>query len=119
MAKKKNPIARRHPHRREVRRHDRRTTGQGDRRYRGPIAARAARAFQTHERAGTQSVGKGKEKNWPAGPKLGKHGTRIVSVTVEKSLLKRADAYAKANGIKRSELFARSLSEKIGAGEGK
>jgi len=35
-------------------------------------------------------------------------------VTVEKSLLKRADAYAKANGIKRSELFARSILEKIG-----
>ena len=36
-------------------------------------------------------------------PKLGK-GTEIISVTVEKSLLKQANAYAKANGMKRSEL---------------
>jgi metal-responsive CopG/Arc/MetJ family transcriptional regulator len=48
-------------------------------------------------------------------PKLGKHGARAVTVTVEKSLLKQADAYAKANGMKRSELFATSVAEKIGA----
>ena len=39
-------------------------------------------------------------------PKLGKNGTKIVSVTVEKSLLRRADAFAKANGLNRSKLFA-------------
>ena len=48
-------------------------------------------------------------------PKLGKHGARAVTVTVEKALLKNADAYAKANGMKRSELFAASVAEKIGA----
>jgi metal-responsive CopG/Arc/MetJ family transcriptional regulator len=32
-----------------------------------------------------------------------KAGMRIVSVTVEKSLLRRADAYANAKGIERSE----------------
>jgi hypothetical protein len=48
-------------------------------------------------------------------PKLGKHGAKIVSVTVEKDLLKQADAYAKANGMKRSELFAISVREKISA----
>jgi hypothetical protein len=47
-------------------------------------------------------------------PKFGRNGTRIVSVTVEKSLLKHADAYAKSKGMKRSELFAISLAEKIG-----
>jgi len=35
-----------------------------------------------------------------------KNGTKIVSVTVEKSLLRRADAFAKANGLNRSKLFA-------------
>jgi hypothetical protein len=44
-------------------------------------------------------------------PKLGKDGTKIVSVTVEKSLLKQADTFAKAQGMKRSELFARSVRQ--------
>lgn len=48
-------------------------------------------------------------------PKLGKHGAKIVSVTVEKELLDRADAYARAHGMKRSELFSISVREKIGA----
>jgi hypothetical protein len=55
------------------------------------------------------------QKKLKAGrPRFGKHGTRIVSVTVEKRLLRQADAYAKAKGLKRSELFAVSLAEKIG-----
>ena len=37
-------------------------------------------------------------------PKLGK-GTRVVSVTVEIDLLRRADAYARKAGLKRAELF--------------
>ena len=41
-------------------------------------------------------------------PKLGK-GTKVVSVTVEIELLKRADAYAKRNGLKRAELFTQGL----------
>lgn len=54
------------------------------------------------------------QKKLKAGrPRLGKNGTRIVSVTVEKNPLKQADAYAKANGLKRSELFAVSVAEKI------
>ena len=54
------------------------------------------------------------QKQLKAGrPKFGLNGTRIVSVTVEKSLLRHADAYAKAKGMKRSELFAVSLAEKI------
>jgi hypothetical protein len=37
-------------------------------------------------------------------PKVGK-GSRIVSLSVEKELLARADAYAKRKGLGRSELF--------------
>ncbi|HWE97832.1 MAG TPA: hypothetical protein VG269_28005 [Tepidisphaeraceae bacterium] len=44
----------------------------------------------------------------PGRPKLGK-GTRVVSVTVEIDLLKRADAYAKQKGLKRAELFTQGL----------
>ena len=54
------------------------------------------------------------KKKMAGRPRLGKHGAKIVSVTVEKSLLKQADAYAKANGMKRSELFSISVREKIG-----
>lgn len=49
------------------------------------------------------------KKNLGGRPKLGKFGTEIVSVTVEKDLLKRADAFAKAKGIKRSQLFSEGL----------
>jgi hypothetical protein len=42
-------------------------------------------------------------------PKFGTSGTEIISVTVEKSLLKQANAYAKANGMKRSELVTAGL----------
>ncbi len=53
------------------------------------------------------------QKKLKAGrPRFGKNGTKIVSVTVEKGLLRQADAYAKAKGMKRSELFAISLAEK-------
>jgi hypothetical protein len=47
-------------------------------------------------------------------PILGKNGTKIISVTVERALLKHADAYAKSHGMKRSALFAISVAEKIG-----
>ena len=42
-------------------------------------------------------------------PKLGRAGTRVVSVTVEVDLLTRADAFAAAAGMKRSELFTQGL----------
>jgi hypothetical protein len=41
-------------------------------------------------------------------PKIGK-GAKRVMVSIEGGLLKRADAYAKAQGLKRSELIAKSL----------
>jgi hypothetical protein len=42
---------------------------------------------------------------WKAGrPKVGK-GSKVVSVSVEKGLLAKADAYAKRHGMKRAQLF--------------
>ena len=46
-------------------------------------------------------------------PVVGK-GAKLVAVTIEKGLLKRADAYAKAHGLKRTELIARGLLHVIG-----
>jgi hypothetical protein len=45
-------------------------------------------------------------------PKLGK-GTKIVSVSVEIDLLKRADAYAREAGLKRAELFTLGLKSVV------
>jgi len=41
-------------------------------------------------------------------PKIGK-GTKMVAVTIEKGLLKRADAYARRHGIKRARMIAQGL----------
>jgi hypothetical protein len=43
-------------------------------------------------------------------PKVGQ-GVRVISLSVEKSLLNRADAYAKRHGMKRAELFAKGLQK--------
>jgi uncharacterized protein (DUF4415 family) len=80
------------------------------------IDARAATIFQTGKPlTARQKKAVVKARKKMGRPMLGKHGAKIVSVTVEKDLLKRADAYAKANGMKRSELFAASVREKIAA----
>jgi hypothetical protein len=52
-------------------------------------------------------------KNKMGRPKFGKNGTKIVSVTVEKGLLKQADAYARQKGLKRSELFSLSVKNML------
>ncbi|HUO08421.1 MAG TPA: hypothetical protein VM008_09000 [Phycisphaerae bacterium] len=44
----------------------------------------------------------------PGRPRIGK-GVQVISMSVEKDLLKRADAQAKSEGISRAELFARGL----------
>jgi hypothetical protein len=41
-------------------------------------------------------------------PKVGQ-GSKMIALTVEMGLLKRADSYAKAKGMKRSEMFAQGL----------
>ena len=53
-------------------------------------------------------------RNKAARPKFAKAGTAVISVSVEKSLLKAVNAYAKAKGIKRSELVAAALRSVIG-----
>lgn len=44
----------------------------------------------------------------PGRPKIGK-GVKVISLSVEKDLLKRADLYAKQHGMKRTELVAVGL----------
>jgi hypothetical protein len=47
-------------------------------------------------------------------PRIG-HGAKRVLITVERGLLKRADAYAREHGLNRSELIARGLASIIGS----
>jgi len=54
-------------------------------------------------------------RNKSGRPKLGKAGTEIISISVEKSLLREVNAYAKTKGIKRSELFVNGVRSLIGA----
>jgi hypothetical protein len=48
-------------------------------------------------------------------PKLGKDGVKVISLSLEKELLRRADAYAKRNDLKRSELISRGIEAIIGS----
>src|SRR5260221_635264 len=43
-------------------------------------------------------------------PKLGRHGVKVIALSVERDLLKRTDAYAKQCGLKRSELVTHALN---------
>lgn len=45
-------------------------------------------------------------------PRIGK-GSRTVALTIELDLLKQADAYAKREGLKRSQLVAQALRERL------
>ena len=47
-------------------------------------------------------------------PKVGK-GAKTISLTVEKNLLKQADAYAKRHGISRAKLVAQGIQAVIGS----
>jgi hypothetical protein len=42
-------------------------------------------------------------------PKFGKHGVKVIALSVERELLARADAYAKSQGLKRAELFTEAI----------
>lgn len=46
-------------------------------------------------------------------PKIGK-GVKVVSVSLEKDLLRRADALAKRQGISRAKLISRGLEQQLG-----
>jgi hypothetical protein len=43
-------------------------------------------------------------------PMLGKHGVKVIAVSVERNLLKRTDTYAESIGLKRSELISKALN---------
>jgi hypothetical protein len=47
-------------------------------------------------------------------PKVGK-GAKTISLTVEKGLLKQADAFAKRHGISRAKLIAHGLQAILGS----
>lgn len=42
-------------------------------------------------------------------PLLGPRGVKVISLSVEQSLLQRADAFAKSHGMKRSEFFSQAI----------
>lgn len=42
-------------------------------------------------------------------PKFGAHGVTVIALSLERGLLARADAYAKAQGLKRAELFTEAI----------
>jgi hypothetical protein len=50
-------------------------------------------------------------------PVVGK-GAKPVAVTIERGLLKRADAYAKSHGMKRAQLIAHALKMVMGEATG-
>jgi hypothetical protein len=70
-----------------------------------PLTA-AERAELKRDRAGTKRGGR---------PKLGKHGVKVISLSVELELLNRADAYAKKHGLKRAELVTQALNHLLPA----
>ncbi|HVS72303.1 MAG TPA: hypothetical protein VHQ47_13695 [Phycisphaerae bacterium] len=49
-----------------------------------------------------------KAKRRPGRPRTGE-GSQVVSLSVERALLEKADAYARAKGISRSQLVAEAL----------
>ena len=68
-----------------------------------------SRPLNAHERARNGSG----SKSWSR-PKIGK-GAKTISLTVERDLLKRADAYAKQHGISRARLIARGIQVILGS----
>jgi hypothetical protein len=49
-------------------------------------------------------------------PKIGQ-GHKVVSISLEAGLLKKADAYAKRHGLKRAQLVAQGLRNVIGGSD--
>jgi len=66
-----------------------------------PLSA-AERAFYERFRRAQQA------KRKAGRPRIGK-GAKVIAVSVERGLLKRADAYARQHGLKRTELIAQAL----------
>ena len=57
----------------------------------------------------TQPAAASSAKRKGGRPKFGKHGVKVIALSVERDLLKRADAYAKEQGLKRAELFTQAI----------
>ncbi|HZK82989.1 MAG TPA: hypothetical protein VFC46_18035 [Humisphaera sp.] len=47
-------------------------------------------------------------------PKLGPRGVKVIALSVERDLLDRADAYAKAHRLKRAEFFSEAVRGALG-----
>lgn len=83
----------------------RKATRRYDAEFAADVESRPMTAAQRDMHQGARKVGR---------PKLGK-GSKVVSLSVEKDLLARADAYAKRRGLGRSELFILGLKELLAA----
>ncbi|HSU65639.1 MAG TPA: hypothetical protein VLJ39_02100 [Tepidisphaeraceae bacterium] len=73
-----------------------------------------SRPLTAKERAQFEAFRQQVIKRGAGRPKVGQ-GSKVISLSVEKGFLKRVDAYAKRMRMKRSELFLKSVREKIGA----
>jgi hypothetical protein len=75
------------------------------------------KALSVRERAKWEKVRAGLKKSHAAKrgrPRTGK-GVKVIALSVEKSLLARADARAKAEGVSRAALIARGLEAVLAA----
>jgi hypothetical protein len=73
-----------------------------------------SRPLNAGERARWIAFKKNARKNVGGRPKIGK-GSQVISLSVEKQMLKQADAYAKRHGLGRSEMFIKALGGLLGA----
>jgi hypothetical protein len=69
-----------------------------------PLNAKERRQWQRFQAKAKANMGR---------PKVGQ-GAKTISLTVEKSLLKQADVYAKRHGISRAQLVAQGLRAILG-----
>jgi hypothetical protein len=74
-----------------------------------PLNARERAEWREIQKNMRRSVGR---------PKVG-NGVQKVSVSIERSLMDRVDAYAKTHKLNRSKLFAMGVANLIHAGNGK
>jgi hypothetical protein len=68
-----------------------------------------SKPLNARERTFFERFRKARQAKRKAGrPVVGK-GAKVIAVSVEKGLLKQADAYAKSHGLKRAQLIAQAL----------
>ena len=71
------------------------------------------RYFQYLEQGGHRRRSAGGTPMKKMGRPVAGAGAKVVAMSVERGLLKRADAYARQRGWKRSELFARLIEKEL------